>query len=352
MSFKHYFVLVMMIFLLAACGKDEEVIVDEVEQTENPAEADGQEEEEPAEVESPYRYPLTGLPAESDDWMRPIAVTINNHPQARPHSGIGSADMVYELLVEGDATRYLAIFQSELPENIGPVRSARDYFINIAKGLDAVYLAHGYSPEAHQMLNSGVVTSINGMQYDGVYFDRSKARKAPHNSYITADNLKRATEKLNISLENKKNFELTFYADTDNVKMGNEAKKVEVIYTTQGSSYTSIYEYDVDSNKYKKSSPQQKTTDELTGEQVAVSNLFIFETAHKVIDSEGRRKINLTDGGRAFIFQQGTMREVKWKEKDGFLVAVEEDGSLVPLVRGQSWIHFVPSLDKSVQYNQ
>ncbi|CAM5214030.1 hypothetical protein UACE39S_04412 [Ureibacillus acetophenoni] len=70
--------------------------------------------------------------------MRPIIATINNHPAARPQSGLGSADVVYEMLAEGDVTRFLALYQSELPEKIGPVRSARDYFIEIALGLDAL----------------------------------------------------------------------------------------------------------------------------------------------------------------------------------------------------------------------
>ena len=61
-------------------------------------------------------------------------MTINNHPQARPQSGIAQADVVYEMLAEGNVTRFLALFQSEIPDKIGPIRSARDYFIDIAKG--------------------------------------------------------------------------------------------------------------------------------------------------------------------------------------------------------------------------
>ena len=86
-------------------------------------------------------------------------------------------------------TRLLALFQSELPEEIGPIRSARDYFVHIAKGLDAFYVAHGYSPDAKQLLENRVVDNVNGMQYDGTLFKRSKDRKAPHNSYISEENM-------------------------------------------------------------------------------------------------------------------------------------------------------------------
>ena len=83
---------------------------------------------------------------------RAVAVMINNHPAARPQSGLHKADIVYELLAEGDVTRFLAIFQSEQPDNIGPVRSARSYYIELAKGYDSLYIAHGNSPDAKKML--------------------------------------------------------------------------------------------------------------------------------------------------------------------------------------------------------
>lgn len=62
--------------------------------------------------------------------MRPVIATINNHPAARPQSGIASADVVYEMLAEGDVTRFLALFQSEIPDSIGPIRSARSILLN------------------------------------------------------------------------------------------------------------------------------------------------------------------------------------------------------------------------------
>ena len=81
---------------------------------------------------------------------RAVAVMVNNHPAARPQSGLNKADIVYELLAEGDVTRFLAIFQSEQPDNMGPVRSARDYYIELAKGFDSLYIAHGNSPDAEE----------------------------------------------------------------------------------------------------------------------------------------------------------------------------------------------------------
>ena len=352
MKFKYVFIFLATLFVLTGCNEDGNAVED---QSEQPVDLEEVEENNEEKQNLPYTFPLTGVGAAKEPTSRPIAVTINNHPGARPQSGVSKADIVYEMLVEGDSTRLLAIFQSNIPETIGPVRSARDYFIQLAKGYDALYIAHGYSPEAHQMLKSGVVDHFNGMQYDGVYFYRSNSRKAPHNSYITAENIERAADKLNISLKNEQNFDLTFYADEDSVKMGNKAEKIYMNYYNQKSSYSSIYEYDAESKKYFKSSPQGKTMDELVDEQVAISNVLFFETAHQVIDTEGRRDITLTGGGTAYVFQHGQMREVKWENDDGFVYAVEQDGSKVPLVPGNTWIHFVPSspgLSVSVNYSE
>ena len=126
---------------------------------------------------------------------------VNNHPKARPQSGLSKADIVYEVLAEGDITRFLAIFQSRMPKEIGPVRSARDYYIDLAKGYDSLYVAHGYSPEAKEMLTNGFIDNLNGMQYDGTLFKRASFRKAPHNSYISYEHIKEGAEKNGFDME-------------------------------------------------------------------------------------------------------------------------------------------------------
>ena len=304
-----------------------------------------------------YQYiaPLTGEKIKDEVSQRPVAVTINNHPLARPQAGISSADIVYELLVEGDATRFLAIYQSNLPEQIGPVRSARDYFIHLAKGLDGFYLAHGYSPNALQLLKSGVVDHANGMTYDGIYFNRSNTRKAPHNSYISAENIVAVAEKVGIDLTLHKKTEMAFYDSIDNVKIGESASEIQVNYFGSNSSSNSTYTYDENSQTYLKAYGSQELLDELTNKQVAISNVLFFEAPHRVVDSDGRREINLKVGGKAFLFQAGVKRDVAWENKDGVLVAIEEDGSEVKLVPGKTWVHLVPTspgLTKSVLYTE
>lgn len=331
-SKKMLILIVSCILLLAACGKKEKT----VEDTEEPV--------KPVEEEKKVLYPtpFTGEMVPEEITMRPILATINNHPAARPQSGISSADVVYEMLAEGGVTRFLALYQSEIPEKIGPIRSARSYFVEIAKGLDAFYIAHGFSPEAKRMLQSEMVDNINGMYYDGSYFKRSKDRVAPHNSYFITEYLEAAAEKVNASLLYQKKVSYTYYKEDENVKIGEKADQIQVRYG-RNENFNSNYAYDPASNTYKRSSAGTVTTDLLTGEPVKVSNVLVFEMAHKVIDSQGRRDIDIYSGGRAYLFQQGMMREVRWENIDGVLTAVESDGSKAKLVPGKTWIHFIPS---------
>ncbi|QBK24521.1 DUF3048 domain-containing protein [Ureibacillus thermophilus] len=320
--------------LLAACG-DKEKGTEKIEEPVKPTE----EVEEKVEL---YPTPFTGELREKESTLRPIIATINNHPAARPQSGIASADVVYEMLAEGDVTRFLALYQSEIPEKIGPIRSARSYFVELAEGLDAFYIAHGYSPEAKQMLESGVVDNINGMNYDGTYFKRSKDRVAPHNSYFITDNLEAVAEKVNASLLYQKKVSYTYYDEEESPKKGVQADQVHVRYS-KNENFNCSYSYDSTNNTYTRSSGGTMTTDLLTGEPLKLSNVLIFEMEHTVIDNKGRREIDIHSGGFAYLFQQGMMRVVHWENIDGVLTAVENDGSKVKLVPGKTWVHFVPT---------
>lgn len=295
-----------------------------------------------AEEVLPFVTPFTGERVAEEVTMRPILATINNHPQARPQSGLAQADVVYEMLAEGDVTRLLALYQSEIPESIGPIRSARSYFIDIAKGIDAFYVAHGYSPEAKTMLDRKVVENLNGMQYDGTFFKRSSVRKAPHNSYISGESVVAGAEKVGASLLYQKKVSYPFYEAEDNVKIGIVANEISMNYNNSGS-FNSHYIYDADTNKYKRYSANVETIDYETNESIELANILFFEMPHRVIDNEGRRDITITGGGNAYLAQAGMVREIKWKNADGLLIAIEEDGSEVQLVQGKTWIHFVPT---------
>ena len=103
--------------------------------------------------------------------IRPIAVMINNHNQARPyHSGLDKAQIVYEFIVEGGITRMLAVFKDQDVSRIGPVRSSRHYYLDYALENDAIYVHYGWSPQAKSDISKYSVNNINGIYYGNSQF--------------------------------------------------------------------------------------------------------------------------------------------------------------------------------------
>lgn len=278
--------------------------------------------------------PLTGLQGESEGENRAVAVTISNHPSARPQSGLAEADIVYEVLMEGDITRFLAIFQSEKPQEIGPVRSARDYLIQLSQGYDSMYVAHGYSPSAKEMLDSGKIDQINGIQHDGTLFERSSDRKPPHNSYITYDNIIKGAEKNDIHLTDSP-VPLPFSAkDEEKNLTGIESDNIELSYS-ENDTYKVKYEYDAKKGKYVRLSGEEQMND------ILIDNIFIVVMEHETIDEKGRRAIDLQSGGEALLLQKGLVQEVEWKNVDGRILPYL-NGEQLAFLPGKTWINIVP----------
>lgn len=280
---------------------------------------------------------------------RPVVAVINNHPLARPQSGIAEADQLYEFLAEGGMTRFAAVFQSEMPENTGPVRSARDYFVRLAEGMDAFFIAHGYSPDAKTLLENQTVDHINGMQYDGSLFERSADRRPPHNSYISSEHIDEALSIVHASKKISKIPPLSFLNDGEHDKIGEIASSITVAYSSD-SNFISSYGYSDEKNRYYRSVKGIDTIDKANERRVEIANVAVMEMNHETIDGQGRLSIDLQSGGRAMLFHEGIARPVQWQNRGGFLVPVEENGNAVRLTPGMTWIHIVPSLAEAVTY--
>ncbi|WP_421382995.1 DUF3048 domain-containing protein [Bacillus salacetis] len=322
--------------LLTACSSDNETTETNDNTAENNTEQNETANQDTNEesAEAPYQYPLTGFGTEEEAEQRAVAVVVNNHPKARPQSGLNKADIIHEVLAEGDITRLVAVFQSEQPEKVGPVRSARDYFIELAEGYDSFFVAHGYSPEAKEMLTSGVIDNINGMEYDGSLFKRADFRVAPHNSYITFENIEKGAEKVGAEMDTPP--EPLDFVKKEEVS-GDEASSVEVSYYGNPS-FSPVYEYDQKAKKYSRMSGGEKTADYESGDPVLLDNIFIIEAPHKIIDDYGRRSIDFESGGNAYLLQRGKLLKVQWENKNGRIVPAG-DASFIP---GKTWINIIP----------
>jgi Protein of unknown function (DUF3048) N-terminal domain/Protein of unknown function (DUF3048) C-terminal domain len=333
-------------FTLVACSSDKEIKKESDKEAATPV----VKEETGVETEEMNQYPLTGMAEKEESMNRAVAVMVNNHPKARPQSGLSKADIVYEVLAEGDITRFLAIFQSQMPKEIGPVRSARDYYIQLAKGYDSLYVAHGYSPEAKDMLQDGFIDNLNGIQYDGTLFKRASFRKAPHNSYISSDHIREGAEKNGFDM-NRPPEALNF---SDKGKINGEAAQSVMISYNQNPLFNVVFDFNEKEGRYERYSNGEQSIDYDSKDPVLVENLLIVEASHKIVDDAGRRDIDLESGGNAYLIQDGKLKDVQWKNVNGRILPYENDQP-VSLRKGSTWINVIPSspgLTGSVSYQE
>lgn len=323
--------IIAILFLLIGCSKGTKT------EKEKPS-------ENQTKQEKLYTFPLTGLTTKEKPNNRAISVMINNHPAARPQSGLTKADIVYEALAEGGVTRFLAVFQSEYPDMVGPVRSARPYYIELAKGLDAIYICHGWSPEAKEMISNGYIDALNGLFYDGTLFERASFRKAPHNSYISLNHMKEGIEENQYSLVGPPD-SFSFLKEGEDL-VGAEQDTVTIFYSTKN--FEVRYEFDETVKAYKRFSDDVQTNDYETDEPVLLKNIFIVEMKHAQIDNYGRLDIDINSGGRGYLLQNGKIQSVTWENENGEIIPYA-NGKEVPFSPGKTWVNIVPSLDETVQ---
>src|SRR5690625_2646724 len=271
-----------MILVLTGCGcsdQDEtKPIVDEPEE---------KVEEEPIVEEETFDniFPLTGIETNESIDQRIVAVMVNNHTDARLQSGLSQADIVFEILAEGNITRFLALFHSEQPEVVGPVRSAREYYMNLAKDHEAIYVYHGAANFVNDLVAKSGVDFLNGAIYDndGHLFKRESFRKAPHNSYLQFGAVNDVAESKGYSLTKSLDLSLPFIDEDDEIS-GDNVAQVSIGYIGQNPGHVVQYKYNDQTEQYERYEDDAQTVELNTEEPVQVSNVFIIEADHEVID--------------------------------------------------------------------
>ncbi|MUK88434.1 DUF3048 domain-containing protein [Ornithinibacillus sp. L9] len=330
--------------LLVACSEDVEQDQDN-EPEENVVEEPEEEPEKEESEEPEYAnvFPLTGIGTDEDVDNRIVGVMVNNHTKARPQSGLSQADIVFEILAEGKITRLLALFHSEQPKIVGPVRSAREYYFDLANRYGAIYVYHGAADFIDEMIVNRGINFLNGSTYDndGHLFKREDFRVAPHNSYLLFDSVYEVAEGKGYDITG--NYDpLPFYDEDELTEIsGDEANHVEITYSTNPMNIVE-YEYDETTEKYTRYNDREKTIELETEEPIQLDNVFIVETPHQVIDDAGRREIDFYSGGNAYLLQKGTLQKVEWENRDGRIVPIK-DGEPVDYVPGKTWINVVPT---------
>lgn len=290
---------------------------------------------------------------------RPLAIMIENTPDARPQSGLINADVVFEVVDEYGITRFVAVFSSYDSDLVGPVRSARPYYAEIARSFDPVYVFWGTAPIFYKVIenlgldylsplgdesgNSSI--AANFIDGNGVDSKRDSSRVAPHNAYMFTPKIKELSTKQGYKLEGGQS-SFHFKLDSPESDRG-DISKITIDYSIP--QYKSLFEYDSKNNNYVKSVAGSPSTDRESGEQIAVNNVIVMVTDIKNSgDSSGHMIVRTTQEGEAFYFFDGKVVEGTWSRSSALdpFTFKDKDGNVVLFNRGHTWVGVISGIDR------
>jgi hypothetical protein len=304
-----------------------------------------------------------------DNWTlrRPLAVMIENHQEARPQSGLSSADVVYEAVAEGGITRFMAVFYCNLAEvQVGPVRSARTYFLDWLSEYDALY-AHvggantpGPADALGQIIKYGI-KDLNQFNIGFPTFWRDYQRlghpvATEHTMYSTTKKLWDVGAKRNWTAVDSAGIhwdaDFTPWKFKDDAKSPGTTTKVNVIFWEGQPDYTVDWTYDPSCNCYKRKNAGVDHVDlnnnQVLSPKVVVVQFMKESPANDGYEGNAHRLYGNKGTGKALIFQDGTVVQGTWSKanrlaREKFLDAT---GKEVAFNKGQIWIQTVPEGSK------
>ena len=293
------------------------------------------------------RAPLTGrLVSPAVAKRHVVAVMIDDHPAARPQSGFNDASVVWQAPAEGGIPRYMLWFQDAVPPSVGPVRSARLYFLAWAAEWNAVYAHVGGSPQAMQLLRQQgqgqLVYNADEFRWGGVYFHRTKDRAAPHNVYTSGKELYTLSRRL--GAKNKVMKPAWRFAPDAPFAFRPQGGTITTVYPWN----TITYRYDRATNTYRRSvSGEKRQTDRGRKAFVAPKNVIVMVMSFAPLN-DGSKKHRLEaqfiGSGPAWISTngktiKGTWKKTSMKSPTRFLNA---SGDPVKLTVGQTFVQVMP----------
>jgi hypothetical protein len=333
--------------LLTGCGKQAEESSSEEDPVVNVATMTDMSSAEDVQVVYKEGMALSDLTGEWIDEsladQRPLCIMIENTTDAFPQSGISNADITYEFIVEGAITRLMCVFKdySTGIDKLGPVRSSRHYYAQLAEMLEGIYAHFGWSVYAQQYIEARPeYQNLNGLELEGSVYYRDSARSAPHNVYTDSDRLVSGVETKGYNTTHSSSYnydQFKFNISDTALNSGNAANKVTTNFI---SSTTSWFEYNPDDSRYYRYEFGQEHVDAETGEQLSYKNVLIMFVDYEVVDDEGRRDIHWDEGtsGSGYYVSDGEYIPITWTRYGNGITYKNEDGSQLKMNPGNTYV--------------
>lgn len=292
----------------------------------------------PSVVAAPvYRHPLTGRVVDAEVALLPwvTAVMVENSYDAWPLSGLDQAFLVIEAPVEGGIPRFEAFFAEDAAvEKIGPVRSARPYYLDWAQELDAMYAHVGGSPEALELLEVRNLLDLNEF-FHGDSFWRASNRYAPHNAYTSTELLSEVRESILTRHEHASTPTYEAWAFKEDAPTTDDVDLA--IDFAPGSTYDLTWKYQKETNTYLRDQKGMST------EPIIANNVAVIYTDITSIDEKDRRSVRTLGEGDALVAQDGKTIEARWKKPTltDRLRFYTLDGMEIAMNAGATWIEIL-----------
>lgn len=282
------------------------------------------------------RHPLNGrVWTDSHREFFTVGIMLDNANNISEQPGLERADIVYEALVEGPITRLLAIFDSnQRIDKIGPVRSARPYFLDWVEEYDGVYMHVGGSPQALKSIDDYDFVNIDQIGAGEVYFWRDNDMNPPSNVFTSNANWLRVGEIKGVSDLDRDKFVTWNFVEED---ASEDIKNISLDFSSD--SFQVDWKYNELKHQYQRWQGDIKHS-YATGEQIAADNIVVLIVDDWLIDVE-RRGMDTEDGGLAFIFNKYGQQDGVWLIEDGRTLFFDKDGNSLKLNPGQTWIEII-----------
>jgi hypothetical protein len=289
---------------------------------------------------------LSGLPVDPKLNKLPVTgVMIENSTDARPQSGLSQGMVVFEAVAEGGVTRFMSLYQDTSPGSVGPVRSARPYYIQWALGFDAGYAHVGGSPDGLADIKAWGVRDLDQFANAGAY-DRVASRPAPHNVYTSIARLNQ--------LETGKGYVSSTF--TGFIRKKEAPAKTpaarSINLTLSGAVYNAHYDYNAATNSYNRSEGGAPQIDANTNAQISpkVVVAMVIPMTRGALDASGAYYSNYAaiGSGTVYIFQDGIVTTGQWTKSANAsqITFTDAAGKPIPLNPGQTWLTAVTDTSK------
>ena len=285
------------------------------------------------------------LYGESTANRHPMAIMVENHPDARPQTGLDKAKVIYEAITEGGITRFMAVFGPESVSKVGPVRSARSYFLDWALEFDAFYAHVGGSSDALALIPQIGIKDLNQFRYGTEAFWRvsESGRATEHTMYTDTDKL------WAIAAKNKWDMNSSFdplqFKDQASDAQRPESQSVVVNFSTD--TYKVEWKYNKKDNFYERYLAGKEHKDRESGKILTAKNIIIQETQRwevSAVEGKSGWAMKTVGEGKAKIVMDGKMIEGKWKKekRSSRTYFYDLEGNKIKFNPGVFWYEIVP----------